>query len=267
MEIFKIRSSAIGHIMVGNMGLTETQTAKLETLSNKANPTLLQQKELLELQHKKLFPELPQTAKTYCEKWLKEQLYAKKIEFSSKYTDKGNEVEAQSIDFIAVQLGYGMLEKNEEWFENDFITGTPDIIPPTEVIDAKNSWSFETFPIFDVEIPNTDYYWQGQGYMDLTKKDKFRLVYTLMNTPDYLIESEVRKYCFANGIDMEDADYQMFYDKLTYDDTPDELKIKVFEINKNEDDIMRIYERVKECRKYIEKLFIKLPLNIQKLHI
>lgn len=267
MEIFKIRSSAIGHIMAGSMGLTEIQKSKLETLSNKANPTLIQQKELAELQQKMIFPELPQTAKSYCEDWLKERLYDKRIEFTSKYTEKGNDVEDASIDFVATQLGYGMLSKNEDWFENEFITGTPDIIPPTEVIDMKNSWSFETFPLFETEVPNTNYYWQAQGYMDLTKKDKFRLVFTLMNTPDYLIEAEVRKYCFSNGIDMEDADYQMFYDKMTYDNTPELLRIKIFEIKKNEDDIQKIYQRVKECRKYVDKLFKTLPIEIQKLFI
>ena len=94
---------------------------------------------------------LTKTAMSYCKTWLKEQLYCRRYEFRSKYTDKGHIVEDESIDFIGDQLGLGFLIKNDKQFENDYFTGEPDIIPPNIdlVIDAKNSWSWESFPILE----------------------------------------------------------------------------------------------------------------------
>jgi len=126
---------------------------------------------------------LGKTGETYCENWLKEQLYKRKIEFSNKYTEKGLIMEDNSIDYVADQLGYGFLAKNEQYFENDFFTGTPDIILKDHVIDVKNSWDFSTFPLFDNEVPNSDYYFQAQVYMELCGVDSYKLIYVLSDTP------------------------------------------------------------------------------------
>ena len=270
MKEFKIRCSAIGKIMAGNMGLTEAQEVKFQTLSVKEKLTELQAKELVELQRKKIFPELPKTAKSFCQMWLKEQLYDRQIDFGSKYTEKGNTVEDESIEFIARQLGLSELDimsgsflKNYEFFENEFMCGTPDVIQPEYVVDAKNPWNFSTFPLFETELPEEDYYWQAQGYMNLTGKSHYKLIYTLMNTPEMLIESEMRKDCYRNGIPFEEADYQVYYENMTYDKIPDNLRIKIFEIERNDSEILAINERVKECRKYIETVIKQFPQFIQ----
>ena len=84
---------------------------------------------------------------------------------------KGLIVEDNSIDLIAEVLGYGMLFKNEQYFEDDHLTGTPDIIIPKKdtVIDAKSSWDIFTFPLFDTSVPNMDYWWQGQGIYEFNQ--------------------------------------------------------------------------------------------------
>ena len=216
MKEFKIRCSAIGKIM--------------------GEPKLKADKEA---------GELSQTAKSYCEDWLKEQLYGVRKEFSSKYTQKGNECEDNSIDFIADQLGFGMLIKNEQFFENDFIQGTPDVILPDLIIDVKNSWDCFTFPLFETEIPNKDYYWQGQGYLSLIQKTHFRLCYVLGDTPMHLIKKEAYWYAKNNGYDELDKDVlKMFVDKMTYPNIDNKLKLKTFDFSKNEDDIKKIYEQV-----------------------
>ena len=45
---------------------------------------------------------------------------------------------------------------------------------------------------------------------------------------------------------------------MTYSDIPDRLKIKVFDIKKDEVVINKIKERVNECREIIEQLKTKL---------
>ena len=222
MKEFKIRCSAIGSIMTN-------ARSKSETLS--------------------------ETTKKYCQEWLKEQIYNKKKQFSSKYTDKGNVVEDDSLDFVAEQLGLGMLIKNEEFFANDFLRGTPDAITNDFIIDVKNSWDCFTFPLFETEVPNKDYYYQAQGYMALTGVKKYKLIYTLMDTPKHLIEKEAYWYCKNNGFDQLDEDILAdFTERMTFDNIEDKYRIKIFEIDYNEEVVNDIKERVNECRTYIKTL-------------
>lgn len=222
--MFKIRCSAIGKIMTNSRSKSEV---------------------------------LSKTTQSYCKQWLKEQLYNKRYEFTSKFTDKGNECEDESIEFAAEMLGLGMLFKNEEHFTSDHMTGTPDVITKDFILDVKNSWDCFSFPLFETEVPNKDYYWQAQGYMYLTDRKQFKLVYVLSDTPEELIYKECRSYCYRNNIDeVSEELFDEFYQKMTYKDTADEFKIKVFEIERNDEDIEKIKARVEECRDYIQKLKI-----------
>lgn len=226
MKEFKIRGSACGQIMTNPRAKKDIEAGLLS-----------------------------KTAKTYCETWLKEQLYNRKKEFSSKYTDKGNITEDESIDFVADQLGYGMLMKNEKHLDNHIMTGTPDVILKDLIIDVKNSWDNFTFPLFETEIPNKDYYWQAQCYMYLTGKSDYKLIYVLSDTPIHLIEKEAYYWCQNNGYEELDIDiHKEFINKMTYNDIDDNLKIKIFDIKRNDVDIEKIKERVWQCRSYISKL-------------
>ena len=226
MNEFKIRASACGHIMTNPRSKKDIEAGILS-----------------------------KTSKDYCETWVKEQIYGRTKEFTSKYTDKGNIVEDNSLDFIAEQLGYGMLIKNEKHLENHVMMGTPDVILKDLVIDVKNSWDNFTFPLFETEITNKNYYWQAQCYMSLTGKQKFKLIYVLSDTPSHLIEREAYWWCKNNGYDELDLDiHKQFIRNMSYNDIPDNLKIKVFDIERNQIDIDKIEKRVIECRNYINKL-------------
>lgn len=206
---------------------------------------------------------LSKTAQSFCNKWIKEQLYKRKEIISTKYTQKGVIVEDHSIDFLATQLGYGLLLKNDEYFENEYLTGTPDVLPPStsEVIDVKSSWRWTTFPLLDKDCPNKDYWWQLQGYMALTGRTSARLAYLLTDTPIHLIEREARRYCYDNGYDELDVDvYDEFYADMTYDDVQPCLKMKVFDFDRDETAIQRAYTRVQECREYIDTVIKNIQL-------
>lgn len=214
MKEFKIRCSAIGQIMTN-------ARSKSETLSK--------------------------TTQSYCQDWIKEQVYSRRKSFSNKYIEKGLIVEDNSLDYVAEHLGYGMLVKNEKFFTNDFLTGTPDAILKDHIIDVKNSWDAFTFPLFDTEVDKA-YYWQAQGYMSLTGLSSYKLIYTLMDTPDYLIDKEFR---FNN---FYEKDYEDFEKDFKYGGIDPKYRIKVFEIERNDEDIEKIYTRVAECRDYINEL-------------
>jgi hypothetical protein len=196
---------------------------------------------------------LGKTGEGYCEDWLKEQIYSRKKDFSSKYTEKGLIMEDEAIDMVANYLNLGLLFKNEQYFESEYMTGTPDVILPEYLIDIKCSWDCFTFPLFDVEVP-ANYYWQAQVYMALTNRKSYKLIYVLTDTPLNLIEKEAYWWCKSNGYEELDQDvYKRFVDKMTYPNIPMDKKIKVFEIQRNDSDIEKIIGRVKECREYIVK--------------
>ena len=134
------------------------------------------------------------------------------------------------------------------------MTGTPDLILKDCVIDVKNSWDCFTFPLFETEIPNKDYFYQGQVYMHLTGKKKYKLIYTLLDTPKEIIEREAYYYANNNYLEYDEDLYKKFEKKMTYKDISDDLKIKVFEFDYCPKTIETIIERVKECRSIIEKL-------------
>jgi hypothetical protein len=98
--------------------------------------------------------------------------------------------------------------------------------------------------------------------MNLTDKKHAKLIYCLSDTPQHLIEREARNYCYYNGYgDFEMDIYNDFHKKLTYNDVPNNLKIKIFEIDRNDKDIQLIKDRVIECRRYIEELKKELSMD------
>jgi len=121
--------------------------------------------------------------KTYLKEWVISQLYGIEKQIKSKYIDKGVMLEDQAIDFTVKMLDIEFALKNETRFENDYFTGEPDMILDDRIIDIKNSWDCFTFPLFETEIPNSDYFYQLQVYMHLTGKRKATLVYVLLDTP------------------------------------------------------------------------------------
>lgn len=255
MQKFKIRCSAIGNIM-GENGLTDKQLLTIKDLEAKEKITTKQSETLNALKLKRDNPELPEGAKTYCKDWLKGQIYDFRKEISNKYLDKGNIMEDEAADFIADQLNYGFLIINrEEHFSDDYMRGTPDIILKDVIIDVKNSWSADTFPLFEEVIPNKGYYWQLQGYMSLTGRSKAKLIYCLMDTPLHLIEKEARWDSIRQGYEeLEKHVYDKHVQNLTYSNVDNKYKIKVYDIERNDSDIEKIKNRVIECRNYIDKL-------------
>lgn len=253
MKEFKIRCSAIGKIMAGNIGLTAKQSEGLAELSAKEKLTEKQAEEKADLFQKSQNIEITQTAKSYCEDWLKEQLYDKRREFQSRYTQKGLIMEDEGIDMLGRAIGREGITKNEQHYSNDFMEGTPDVNLFDTIIDNKCSWDCFTFPLFDNNIPNSDYWWQGQGYMHLTGAERYILGYTLVDTPLHIITKQAYYYASDNGLDVDDV-LPEFIDKMTYGNIPEHLRVKLYEFDYDKEAIKRIEERVILCRKYIESL-------------
>lgn len=198
---------------------------------------------------------LSETAKSYIQDLFKEKELGISKEFWSRYTDKGLQMEDEAIEFASQVLGWDFVVKNTERFNNDWITGEPDVITKDLLADIKCSWDGTTFPLFDTELKNKDYFWQMQGYMFLTGLDRTELVYCLMNTPHEIVEDEVRRaHWKANLID-EDLDLrEAVQSQHNFDHIPNNLRIKRFIIEKDEESIDKIKEKVELARQYYEQL-------------
>lgn len=219
---FKIRCSAIGQIMTD-------PRSKSETLS--------------------------ETAKTYAETWVKEKLYGRRKEFTSKFTDKGNSMEQAAIELAASHLDWGMVFKNEDFYADDHITGTPDLVMGDTVADIKCPWDCFTFPLFD-DNPPKGYDWQLQGYMALTGAKQAQLVYCLMDAPEHIITKEAWAVVRAAGGDeLTEEIYNEVKARLTYSDTPTELRIKTYTIHADLSKVYAIQQRVEVVRQYIDTLW------------
>jgi hypothetical protein len=199
--------------------------------------------------------ELSKTCLTYVQQTLKEELYEVKSVFSNKYTDKGIVMEDEAIELVGRLYDLGLVFKNEEHYENDYITGTPDLLTEEAVRDIKCSWDVSTFPLFETEVPNKDYYWQLQGYMWLTGKQVAYLDYCLMDTPITLINKEARSMAFRSGIEeVDESEYEALTHNLTFSRHPDAVRVKTFKVERDEEAIEAIKTRVEEVNAYVDNL-------------
>ena len=153
-------------------------------------------------------------------------------EIKSKYLTKGLKLEDTAIDKAIEWLDLPFAIKNEKFFENEFFCGTPDLIVENIVYDIKCSWDCFTFPLFENEIPNKDYFYQLQVYMHLTGCKKAVLTYVLLNTPEELTYEE----------------------KHNYDNMDKKYRIKTFEIEYSEEVIADLKQRVTNVREYLKTI-------------
>ncbi|MER1952458.1 MAG: hypothetical protein ABS863_00475 [Aerococcus urinaeequi] len=143
-----------------------------------------------------LFNTLSAGAKTLVKDKVRKAKHNAPHKFSgSKETEKGHLVEDDAILFL-MQQEFISAEKNTIRFNNDWITGEPDIISDI-VYDTKCPWTYWSMPYFkdDIESKSLDagYDWQQLCYLWLLREnnefepkiiDEAQLKYILMPTPN-----------------------------------------------------------------------------------
>lgn len=283
IPVFKISASQCGKIMSGADGksvkqrleelrieIEERETKVLEMKPTlKTYPKQLEmlerrKAEYLELLPRENEPNLSKTCITYLRKWADEKIYKRKVQFSSKQTDKGNLVEDASIDYASIHLEWGLVSKNLERFSNEWAHGEPDLVLENEVPDIKSSYTHETFPLYSPELENKDYEWQDLVYQWLTGIQKGSIVFVLTSMPDEMIRREAR---FSKQLPegYTEQEYEEFAAQFRYDELPPYLRIKQYDVEYNEEKIEAIKTRVNECRKYIETVLIpEVEKNFKK---
>lgn len=154
-------------------------------------------------------------------------------------------------------------KKNKQVFENDYLIGTPDIITDDDVIEIKTSWDIFTFHQVLHKSINKDYFWQVQGYMELTGKKRAKLVYCLVDaTPQMVLDAKNKLMWQFSTIDKSAIDLNPEYieacaeiDKaMTFGDIPIEERYLQITIDRDDELIEKAHDRIGVCRTFLNKL-------------
>lgn len=220
---------------------------------------------------------LSETTKKYLVEVFVNEKYGREKDIENKYITKGLMCEEDSLTLYSRHKQF-FYTKNQETIENEFIKGTPDIIlydkthevyEAATVVDVKSSWNIFTFFSQSPDALNKDYYWQIQSYCALTGAKSGLLAYCLIDTPEILIGDEKRKLLYKMGVATEDNEtYAEACDEIDrlsrYSDIPMRDKVIEIPIERNDTDIERIYQRVKDCREYMNMNLFKLESQLKQ---
>jgi len=258
-----IRCSCIGKIMADGKGsvLTDKQADTLNELQNKESRTPKQEEMLQSLIIKRdAPPSLGDTAISYLkevyiwEKYGKEPIGGAE---RSKYTMKGKLVEEESIMMLS-RIDSQAYSKNDTRFKNMYLTGEPDIIHQTKIIDIKSSYDFATL-LSNIGKPlNSLYEYQVTGYMALTGASEAEVCYCLVKMPQEMINSDKKRIFYAlNATTEESPEYLRQIAKLennaSFDEIPIQERIVRFPVQRDEELISKIYKRVEACREWLKE--------------
>jgi hypothetical protein len=186
--------------------------------------------------------------------------YGREREIENDYLEKGTLQEPVSLTLLS-EVDNVLYLENKKQFKNDFVKGRPDSLPfnREKFPDIKTCWDIFTF--FNAEL-TAKYEYQLIGYMWLTGRKESEIVYTLVNTPEHLIEREESRTFYKMGVvDRDDFNYQLACAEIrrcnTFDDIPKEERIKRFTVLYDEEKIEQIKTRLLQCREYLNKLATK----------
>jgi hypothetical protein len=226
------------------------------------------------------------------------QVHKRQQSIRSKYLEKGNAREEDAITLLS-RVTKKMYTKNEERLFNAYITGIVDVFQGPEIrkakhtLDTKCSWSYDTFLEAFFAALNSDYEWQGHGYMDLTGAEMHTVCYCLVNGLLKALNDEL--FRVAKEMEVIDAshetdpvfkeacqqvernfifDVNAFYQEYPFYefanpvrlikgvcywdfDIPLEKRLHQKTFERDNDKIRRIHERVNQCNEWAQQNLFK----------
>lgn len=262
---YLFRCHSLGKISESMETITQIQLARLVELQEKPKRTEKQDKELWELMQKKqATPKLPTTCTSYLkELYIKEtKSFNKRVK--SKYFEKGTYCEESGIDILSQTIFRnirGVIIKNIEEKENEFIKGTCDVYIPPIITDIKNCYDWITF---QNAKEDNNYRLQLEGYMELWGVKKAFLFYVLVNMPPHMLQREFNDlfYSTTEYLTKEDHKYQLACEELAEEYNFEKFHIserfKLFQFEKTEGIMEETYDRIKLCRKWLNEYHQKM---------
>jgi hypothetical protein len=246
---------------IATMKNTETKTfsKKMDTLENYTRKLDELNRNVDELYRIKDVFSLSDTCKSHLMDIFVSYKYGRTKDIKLKYWEKGLMNEEQSIDIYSFATNT-YLEKNKVRKSNTYLTGEIDVPVKVEdfvvIYDMKTSWDLYTFWRSLAKGVTYMEFWQLQGYCWLWDLPKAKICKVLTDTPDVLIENEKRALLrdfIGSTEDYEEACKEI--ERLhKYSDIPNEERIIELEVERDDEFIERIPQRVEQCRDYLNNI-------------
>jgi hypothetical protein len=278
---WKARASSIGKLMGSLNKITQNQLDELRKLEERVlesmnNPKLALTEnmriKLGELKAKRDAPdELSKGAKSYLDEVFRDLFWKRKRFLANKYLEKGNFQEQNALDLLS-KVDNAFYSKNDEYFENEYVCGTPDNVDKI-VRDTKCSFDLESFENSDI---TTLYESQIKAYCWLTNLNKGQLVYCCVNNPVHQILNEKTRMFYQAGNPDDDNEswikaiqqlernmvfdikefqeefpHYVFQSKILDFTIPPQFRVKKFDIELYQEDIDEMKLVVMLARKYL----------------
>lgn len=200
------RSHMVGKIINVPKPLSKTDLSILDRIYTKQEKNLpltaVQLKDWHRLEAKKEDSKLYRLSDSQ-KKLLSELAFAethgRRVELNSPQISKGLLVEKEARDLLSRVTGLFLIAKKERK-SNKWVTGEIDVEPNNVIPDIKASYSWESYSHLIQEKPNEIYLRQGDSYMDLWGLKDFLLCHILVDTPEKLVDSEIRKLDYKSDV-------------------------------------------------------------------
>jgi hypothetical protein len=209
---------------------------------------------------------LSETTKTAIQEAVLFNKYGIEKHITSKEMEKGTLNEEIGIEMASKLYGwFGIENQTKQRIFNDYVSGECDILTDEVLADIKCPFKGVNFPFFETEVPNKAYFYQLQAYMWLTDRTESELIYCLTNTPDHIIDDEIRKeiwFCSMQPkyFTMSEAELEAICDERIrkqhiFDHIPLEKRVKKFIIQRDEETIEAMRQRIILCREYYDSIY------------
>lgn len=275
---WKCRCSAISKMMANskeNAPLTDKQEielAELEARATRTDKMALRVAELVEKRERSKDVVLSDTCIAYLLEayaWETEKMCSITKEMDVEYFERGRKTEPESIELLSFVDNCAYV-KNEERFENDFLSGIPDVLEIKEMIgetgpifyvssiwDIKSTKDYPTFLYKmhkGLDAGNAE---QLQGYGDILECGDLGVAFTLPTMPESIRNGYKMKLAYKmNAAIDQDPEFEKAWANLersmifdTIPKTKRVYKIPVDPFTTSEQSA--VYERVKHCRSWL----------------
>ena len=202
---------------------------------------------------------LSETTRTYLKQLYREKKYSFRKIVKSKYFDKGNLCEEEGITVYS-RYKKRMFKKNSERINSEYFTGEPDffdgpIITEAEwIYDNKASWDAFTFPFPDDKL-DKNYKYQGLTYCELTGAKGATFAFTLVDTPEHLVQKEIKSILWETGEEATEKEVEFIKFNMTFSDKMSiEERVCEFVVNRDDEEMGIVKERTKIWRDYLKFL-------------
>ncbi len=187
-------------------------------------------------------------------------------DFASPAMEKGTLVQTESIAMYGSVEGKFFTE-NHDNLQNEWFTGKPDlylgddIYHATQVDDMKNSFLLSNFSDKTVEKVTPEQKCQLNVYFDLTGASGGYIVHSLVSLPPEMFKKECDKLLWKmtnNGEIATEYAPEYLYEverlkkKFIYDHIPPEERIFKLPVERDEELIQKMKDKVPVLRKWLE---------------